>query len=357
MPSNYKQRSGRQCRGVTLIYAAISMTVLLGFGMLAIDMGVVQLARSENQTLAVAIARHAAGALEEGNPQVVRQRALLVASDAKIMGQTLKFDASKDVEFGIWDAATRQFLVLSPGEEASSTAIRVTSRMTTARGAAIPTYMGGMFGVKSADIVSSSVVSRGFTIAPRVDGTMTPWLAGMPASAGLDGYDGNPVGRLTGPQYFPASIDLSRFKSGSPLRFRQTEGGTSMHGWSFFSMDGKSDWIVRQRADNGINATSAPIGALMGIFLDDRAPNTYANAAELNFSSEQSRNFAELKPGLKQVFFVGDGLDSSGKLQNFVPPPGATRLFMGIMDEKGWWHDNIGSIRTNLFDTNLSLVK
>ena len=357
MESNYKQRSGRHCRGVTLIYAAMSMTVLLGFGMLAIDMGVVHLARSENQTLTVAIARHAAGALEEGNPQAVRQRALVAASDAKVMGQTVRFDANKDLEFGVWDAATRQFLVLSQGEEASSTAIRVTSRMTSARGAAIPTYMGAMFGVNSANIVSSSVVSRGFTIAPRVDGTMSPWLAGMPASAGLDGYDGNPIARISGPQYFPTSIDLSRFKSGSPLRFRQTEGGTSMHGWDTFSMDGKTDWIVRQRAENGINATSAPIGALMGIFLDDRAPNTYSTAGKLNFSSQQSRDFTELKPALKQVFFVGDGLDASGKLQNFVPPPGATRLFLGIMDEKGWWHDNIGFIRTNLFDANLSLVE
>jgi hypothetical protein len=64
----------------------------------------------------------------------------------------------------------------------------------------------------------------------------------------------------------------------------------------------------------------------------------------LDFSTASSRDFASLSPALKQVFFVGDGETSTGVLQEFVVPAGATRLFIGTMDEKGRWSDNSGSL-------------
>ena len=70
---------------------------------------------------------------------------------------------------------------------------------------------------------------------------------------------------------------------------------------------------------------NAPINALVGVFLDDNAPNTTATPSQnLDFSTDESRNFTTLKPQLKQLFFIGDGLTDSGVPQNFVAPISGT---------------------------------
>jgi hypothetical protein len=62
-----------------------------------------------------------------------------------------------------------------------------------------------------------------------------------------------------------------------------------------------------------------------------------------------------LAPGLKQIFFIGDGLTGtgSGSIQTFHIPAGATRLFLGTMDSYGW-SNNSGSFTVDL---NLSTVE
>ena len=67
--------------------------------------------------------------------------------------------------------------------------------------------------------------------------------------------------------------------------------------------------------------------------------------------------FASLAPGLRQSFFVGDGLTGTGAgdAQIFQVPPGATRLFLGVHDAgppntavPGWYGDNSGSISADV---------
>jgi hypothetical protein len=77
----------------------------------------------------------------------------------------------------------------------------------------------------------------------------------------------------------------------------------------------------------------------------------------LDFSTSNSRNFTQLSPKLKQVFFIGDGVNDNGQLQDFVVPAGATRFYLGIMDEKGWWWDNTGTLSTTMMDAKVTLVK
>ena len=99
---------------------------------------------------------------------------------------------------------------------------------------------------------------------------------------------------------------------------------------------------------NGIAGIEAPvIGYLTGVFFDSNEP-TDPPPSELNFS-HIGRNFATLSPHAGQVFFIGDGLTDSGKVQEFIPPPTATRLFLGLADSRyssggpGYYHDNTGS--------------
>ncbi|MEM6560242.1 MAG: hypothetical protein AAF656_01470, partial [Planctomycetota bacterium] len=69
-----------------------------------------------------------------------------------------------------------------------------------------------------------------------------------------------------------------------------------------------------------------------------------------DFSSRSARNYDQIQPGIKQIFHIGDGLNNdSDRLQRIVVPPGATRFYLGMQDEFGFWWDNFGSIKTNVF--------
>ncbi|MFT3788517.1 MAG: Tad domain-containing protein [Tepidisphaeraceae bacterium] len=341
---------------MALVYGTILLTAVAGFAMLAVDVGLYQLARSEAQTASDAIARYAATGFASGGATQARTNATAAAADVRVAGQSISFNASNDVQFGVWDASNETFTTVPAGQEASATAIRVSVRMTRARSKSVPTYMARAFGITDLEMTRQTTVTSGKTVAPVVSGKSCPWMAGLTSSAVVPATDDNPQS-ITGASYLPTQVNLSSFSSGSPLRFRQSTGTTGYAGATGITMDGDTSWIVHQDACNGINGTSAPIGCLVGIFLDNRSPTSYGMSAEGNFSTSTSRNQTTISPALKQVFFIGDGLTDSGVLQNFVPPAGATRLYLGIMDEKGWWWDNTGQVTTQLLDTKITLVQ
>ena len=99
---------------------------------------------------------------------------------------------------------------------------------------------------------------------------------------------------------------------------------------------------------NGIAGIDAPVlGYLTGVFLDSNEPAD-PSPASLNFNGI-GRNFKTLSPRIGQVFFIGDGLTDQGEVQQFIVPPAATRLFLGLADSRyydggpGYYHDNTGS--------------
>jgi hypothetical protein len=87
--------------------------------------------------------------------------------------------------------------------------------------------------------------------------------------------------------------------------------------------------------------------ALIGVFLDDSIPGNFFPPAALDFSTASNRDFASSYPALRQSFFIGNGRDSAGNVQEFIVPEGATRLFLGTMDSYKW-SDNIGSFTVNV---------
>ena len=82
--------------------------------------------------------------------------------------------------------------------------------------------------------------------------------------------------------------------------------------------------------------------SLVGVFLNNSVPGSTFAPSTLDFSTDASRSFTTLSPQLNQIFFIGDGRDDSGQVQNFVVPGGATRLFIGTWDSYEW-NNNIGS--------------
>lgn len=101
----------------------------------------------------------------------------------------------------------------------------------------------------------------------------------------------------------------------------------------------------------GISGYIGTQGALVGVFLTDAVPNGPAPAT-LNFSSSGlGTNFSVLNPGIGQVFYIGNGVNSSLAFQQFIAPTGATRVFFGITDAFGFngapgaFDDNDGAYR------------
>ena len=101
---------------------------------------------------------------------------------------------------------------------------------------------------------------------------------------------------------------------------------------------------------------SAPLAiranALVGVFLDDTSPTGEPTPDQISYSG--GIGFASQSPGLRQIFFIGDGrtTDSSlgaseGPQQDFIAPAKATRLFLGTADGLQW-SNNTGSLQVNL---------
>lgn len=109
----------------------------------------------------------------------------------------------------------------------------------------------------------------------------------------------------------------------------------ALFGFSLDSFGGISGIVSSTRARH-----------LSGVFLGDDEPVDPA-PVRLVFNDYA---FASLSPQLRQGFYIGDGLTGtgSGATQVFVPPAGATRLFLGFYDSAstlpGWYDDNSGAI-------------
>lgn len=106
---------------------------------------------------------------------------------------------------------------------------------------------------------------------------------------------------------------------------------------------------------DGISGYRGPQGPLAGVFLDDTIPSSGPPPATLDFTpGGLGLDFASLTPDLQQVFYIGDGVTSSGDFQTFIAPAGATRLFLAIPDGFGFggapgaYDDNDGSYRIRI---------
>jgi Flp pilus assembly protein TadG len=334
----------RKPAGVALIYLAVCLTVLIGFAALAVDYAKLCLDKAQAQAAADASALYAAAGLVGGTASSVQARAVTAAADDAIENASVVVDPTQDVAFGIWDPNFKTFTPVSSAAVASATAVQVTVHRSASRGTSIPLSFASAFGFASKDLTVSAIASIGTLSESSVPGAASPWLAGMPNGSTIAATGGNPTpadAPDNSPIYFPAS-------GGSTIRFTSTNGTTGWNaagdGVSSANPDGDPTFIAAQAPANGINTTYAPLNAMMGIFLDDSTPSSTPMAPSLDFSTPASRDFTTLSPQLKQVFFIGDGLTSTGQLQSFVAPTGATRLYIGTMDMDGWWWDNTGTL-------------
>jgi hypothetical protein len=169
------------------------------------------------------------------------------------------------------------------------------------------------------------------TVGPvNVPGTSNPFLAGMPDGSICCSGDAAPA-------QSPAPVMGLPLNDGASLTFVVTGSVDNAANPPTLSPDGGVTFS--NSASNGIAAMSnMPVNALVGVFLDASQPDSSAAPSALDSTNT---SFTTLSPGLKQPFFIGDGLtgNGSGSVQTFIIPSGATRFFLGTSDGFGWFNN------------------
>ncbi|HEX8325054.1 MAG TPA: pilus assembly protein TadG-related protein [Tepidisphaeraceae bacterium] len=333
---------------MVLIYASIVLVALLALASLAVDWGQVQLGKTQAQNAADAAALYAANGILTGTPAEARAQAISAAGQNRVDNAAVVLTAS-DIEFGIWDPVGRVFQTLDPASESAATAVRVTVRRSASRNNAVRLTFGGAIGKPTINVTASAIATVGRVTGADVPALACPWLAGMPSGSIVPKAGWNNQNTVA-PDSSPTSFPIT---AGRTYRFAQTSGTTSWSGGGSWTnagtgsagAEGDTTTVITQDACNGINTTIAPLNGMMGVFLNNTQPTASAMAGALDYTTPASRDAANYAPALKQVFFIGDGLSSSVRLQTFKAPAGATRLYIGVMDAKGWWWDNVGVIK------------
>lgn len=141
-----------------MVWAIVAMTALMMFVSLAVDLGRVQLAKTELSRATDAAARYAVSGITSG-PATVRSRAKQAVADNTVDGVPLVLNDS-DIEFGTWDSSSKTFTPVSGSAESSATIIRITAVRNTSRGNAIPLIFARVLGMTTCNI-KSTVVLKG----------------------------------------------------------------------------------------------------------------------------------------------------------------------------------------------------
>jgi hypothetical protein len=357
-------------RGVAIIYMLVIFTALVGFASLAVDGGRYYLTHTQLQRAADAAARYGASGLVVGetlpNTTEGTARAAAAAADNNVNGQQV-VPADGDVTYYSYDLDQQG---LTPLDQPPY-AIQVTLRCT------IPLLFGKMLGISSgiSEVATATAVIRPEKrVSNNAAATNNLWLAGAPdgRTANIDapGDGVNHNHDVAGQHWYsptttdpgghwanvtPQPVTGIPLVGGAALAFDSIDGtANNNQAGSQFGPDGDlSDGGLADNkidgAENGISDIISPMNAVIGVFLDDNDPESYGSPpSTLDFSTDDKRNFATLRPQLRQVFFIGDGLmNDKVTQQHFIVPEGATRLFLGNMDRYEW-NNNTGTRTTTV---------
>jgi hypothetical protein len=142
----WRMRNRSDRRGATLILFALLLVFLIGLIAFAVDIGWVNLTRTELQTAADSSALAASAVLNQ-DPATIRAVAQHYAGMHRAGGQTVSLSTS-DVEMGLWDVSSGSFTPVSSG----GNAVRITARRTNA-----PLFFARVFGRNGFDTSASAV--------------------------------------------------------------------------------------------------------------------------------------------------------------------------------------------------------
>jgi hypothetical protein len=177
------------------------------------------------------------------------------------------------------------------------------------------------------------------TLTVNVPATANPYLAGMPSRTNARMGD-------EAPQQSPVLVERTLSHA---VAVTFTALGAVQHTPDCppecYGPNGAEQTSHRGGAEHGISDVTAPMNALVGVFLSDDRPDRSDAPHPLDRRAMRRDN--EILPKLKQVFFIGDGRTRSSTLRRFLVPAKATRLYLGVMD--GYeWNNNTGSFTLSI---------
>ena len=360
----FASRSHR--RGLGLIYVTLIILVMMGFVSIGVDLGRVEVAQTQLQAATDAAARYGALGLQNilYGVSAAGPNATTAAASNNVDGSPLVLQ-SGDITIGIWNSANKTFTPVT--DPTTANAVKVVAVRAASRSTAIPTIFLQALGRPSFDIQASSIamLTPGAEINLNVPATSNPFLAGQPAGVSASNNNPhndpdwsagspNPPSNLGGvhieasPVAVPTSIPIN---AGTSMTFDGINGGAN-NDYTYtnlYTADGETSWITENTDgnENGIATMNGPGNSLVGLFLNAQVPGSTAAPSTLDFSTDAARNFSTLSPQLNQIFFIGDGRNDAGDVQQFVVPNGATRLYIATWDSYEW-NNNIGSFNVTV---------
>jgi hypothetical protein len=383
-----------------MIYLVVAMGLMMGFCSIAVDFGHMQVVKNELHFAADAAAQYGAVGLPNGTPAAIAN-AITAAADNTVDGSPMVI-LPTDVLIGNWNGSNFST------SRTPLNAVQVTCAHTAARGTATRLLFASALGKPYCDATCTAVaqVTTSTSLTTPILATQDPWLAGMAngtiannpnphndpdhaslmssstvqqdlqyitgtsgaytiAGSGLTwnvptaptissmGSSANYYPNTSGGASPQPAIGL-QLTPGASMTFDNVSGAANYNDQTpAGTADGDTTDIVSDliEGENGISNINAPIDSLIGIFMSDSAPVAGHAPTDLNFTTDAQRNFTSLTPVLNQSFFIGDGRTDGGNPQQFVVPAGATRLFIGNMDQYEWSND-IGSFSITIHNAS-----
>jgi len=144
-------------RGVVAVWTAISLTALLGFAALSIDVGYLYMVKAQLQVTADAAALAAAeelGDVTNGNPESQAvQMATEYAAKNKVLNEPPQLDPATDVTFGqaVLNSQTGRYDFVPNGAVTDAVRVRVRRTQDSPSGP-VPLFFAGIFGKTQKDM-------------------------------------------------------------------------------------------------------------------------------------------------------------------------------------------------------------
>ena len=333
----------RHRRGSVMVYTVVSMVTLCGLVSLAVDYGHVQSVRQQMQRSADAAARgYLDLILHGGNSSATAQgyaTYLTQSTYDPIDGASAPL-ATVTITPGTWNSTTSMFTAVAN----STTAVKVVISRHGAAGNGVPLYFGKLVGRPTCDVNATAVAALvgGQTGSVSVPSTASPYLAGMPPGSTTQGYGDNTSNAT------PYQVTSIPVVPGTYITMTNVAGQTSIVPGVVPNSGGAGDTSLvlhhgqnynsspnppYPNPENGVGDAMMPADALMGVFMTNSAPDLSNPPAAVNWTDAAHANQATYTNLVPQApFLIGTGQTTGGATQQFLVPPGATQLYLGIWD-------------------------
>ncbi len=338
----FKRWGMKRQRGGVVVYTAISLTFILGFAALAVDIGTLYSAQAELQRAADAAALAAASQLASGALSQMETEAILAAQEAvarnDVYNAQMEIDQNTDIEFGkaVYDPATGRFS-FQPGGEVID-AVRVTVRRDdTSAAGPIRLAFGRMFGQPTKGLVARATA----VLVPRDIAVVIDLSNSMCHDSQTRYYDRSDGGysnlrdvwaALDGPEpsrpYIPGPETTTEYASDTGPTFGQMDTwGDPLLPNSYNAANDPGLFKIQRYAT--VNNADLRSRTLARGYSNDEVDVLMSGVRDGSFSHWRNRTLVLLglvewksgRPGGKYAGGDGDSYVDSSELFNWLPKP------------------------------------